>query len=333
MFERIAVLGGGAWGTALAMMAKRAGRDVTLWAREDEVVTALRAGEGNPLFLKGVDIGPMAATTDLSEALAGADAVLSVVPAQFARSVFARAVPDLAAGTPVALCSKGIEQSTLSLQTDVLKDTLPQAVPGVLSGPSFAVDVAKGLPTAVTIATETEALGQAWMASLGQSTFRPYWSKDLIGAEIGGAVKNVLAIACGIVDGLDLGKSAHAALITRGFAEMVRLGEAMGARLETLSGLCGLGDLVLTCSSPQSRNMSFGRALGQGDTVEAILAARQTVTEGVASAPGVVALAAHHGVDMPICEAVARILAGDVTVEEAMTGLLSRPFKGEVGSA
>ena len=214
--------------------------------------------------------------------------------------------------------------------TDVLAEELPETIPAVLSGPSFAADVARGLPTAVTLACNDGVLGHDLMAAIGRDVFRPYWSDDLIGAEIGGAVKNVLAIACGMVEGLRLGKSAHAALLTRGFAEMTRLGVAMGARAETLAGLCGLGDLVLTCSSTQSRNMSFGKALGEGRSAEAILSERRAVTEGAATAPALVALAEREGVDMPICNAVSGILDGKITVGEALDGLLSRPFKGEV---
>nr|WP_070960027.1 NAD(P)H-dependent glycerol-3-phosphate dehydrogenase [Hyphomonas sp. Mor2] len=331
-FTRIGVLGAGAWGTALAasLYNKQAAQTlhVPVWALEEDVADALSRGAGNPAYLAGYDLPKMQASTDIS-ALAGAQAILAVVPAQFARASFQQLAPHIEEGTPILLCAKGIEQSTLSLMTDVLSETIPHAIPAVLSGPSFAADVARGLPTAVTLACEDEALGQALMTGIGQPAFRPYWTNDLIGAEIGGAVKNVLAIACGIVEGLQLGKSAHAALIARGFAEMTRLGVAMGGRAETLAGLCGLGDLVLTCSSPQSRNMSFGLALGQGESVQDILAARNAVTEGVATAPALVNLALQKGVEMPISEAVDQVLSGETTVQDAMTALLSRPYKGE----
>lgn len=331
-FTRIGVLGAGAWGTALAasLYAKKEMQtlEVPVWALEDDVADALSSGNGNPSFLAGFDLPKMQASTDIRH-LAGAEAILAVVPAQFARSSFTQLAPHVANGTPILLCAKGIEQASLSLMTDVLAETIPHAVPAVLSGPSFAADVARGLPTAVTLACQDEALGKALMSGIGQPAFRPYWTDDLIGAEIGGAVKNVLAIACGIVEGLELGKSAHAALIARGFAEMTRLGVAMGGRAETLAGLCGLGDLVLTCSSPQSRNMSFGLALGQGQSMDTILAARNAVTEGVATAPALVKLAERKGVEMPICEAVNLVLSGQTTVEKAMTALLSRPYKGE----
>jgi len=331
-FTRIGVLGAGAWGTALAasLYTKKATQtlDVPVWALEADVAAALQNGEGNPIYLSGYDLPKMHASTDIAK-LAGADAILAVVPAQFARASFTQLAPHVGDGTPILLCAKGIEQSTLSLMTDVLAETIPQAIPAVLSGPSFAADVARGLPTAVTLACADEALGKALMTAIGQPAFRPYWTDDLIGAEIGGAVKNVLAIACGIVEGLQLGKSAHAALIARGFAEMTRLGVSMGGKAETLAGLCGLGDLVLTCSSPQSRNMSFGLALGQGQTVEDILAARNAVTEGVATAPALVKLAHEKGVEMPISEAVNAVLSGTTTVSDAMTALLARPYKGE----
>lgn len=344
---QIGVLGGGSWGTALAVSLQEkyrkegrlapigAGSDtgldqvsIRLWSRNAEVCSALNSGRGNPIYLPGIKIPEMDCSTDLAH-MAGSDAILAVVPVQFARETFERLKPHVSEGTPILLCAKGIERSTLSLMTDVLRESIPQAVPAVLSGPSFAADVSRNLPTAVTLACEDEAIGQTLMTAIGQPSFRPYWTNDLIGAEIGGAVKNVLAIACGIVEGLGLGKSAHAALIARGFAEMTRLGVAMGAKPETLAGLCGLGDLVLTCSSPQSRNMSFGLALGQGRSAEAILAERKSVTEGVATAPAMVKVAARAGVEMPICAAVNDILSGHASVQDAMTALMSRPYKGE----
>lgn len=326
--QTVAILGAGAWGTALAYTAYQAGRDVRVWAREADVAETLSAGKGNPLFLPGVDLPAMPASTDYAH-LAGVDMILSVVPAQHARSVYSELAAFVSPGTPILLCSKGIEQSTLSLMTDVLTETIPQAVPAVLSGPSFAADVARGLPTAVTLACEDKALGERLMKAVGRPAFRPYWSNDLIGAEVGGAVKNVLAIACGAVEGLQLGRSAHAALIARGFAEMTRLAVAMGAEAQTLAGLCGLGDLVLTCSSVQSRNMSFGKALGEGRAAADILAERNSVTEGVATAPALIQLAAKHGVQMPICEAVNAVLSGEASLDQAISALLARPFTQE----
>lgn len=327
-FHRFAVMGAGAWGTALALCLQEAGRHVTLHAREPDIAESLAGGNGNPAYLPGIELPRFAASSDPA-ILAGAHAVLAVVPAQFARESFRRVQEFIAPGTPVLLCAKGIERETGQLMTEVLAETLPGAVPVVLSGPSFAADVARGLPTAVTLACEDEALGQALMQAIGRPVFRPYWASDLIGAEIGGSVKNVLAIACGMVEGLGLGRSAHAALMTRGFAEMKRLAVEKGGRAETLSGLCGLGDLVLTCSSTQSRNMSFGKALGEGRAAADILAERRAVTEGAATAPAITRLAEELGVEMPICEAVASILAGTATVGEAMQTLLARPFKGE----
>jgi glycerol-3-phosphate dehydrogenase (NAD(P)+) len=331
-FSQIGVLGAGAWGTALAASLyqkdETGAAKIPVWALEVEVADALSQGKGNPTYLPGIELPKMQASTELS-ALASCDTILAVVPAQFARSVFTDLAAKVRPGTAILLCAKGIERDSLSLMTDVLKETIPDAIPAVLSGPSFAADVSRGLPTAVTLACEDEAIGKALMDAIGQPGFRPYWSNDLIGAEIGGAVKNVLAIACGIVEGLQLGRSAHAALIARGFAEMTRLGTAMGGRAETLAGLCGLGDLVLTCSSPQSRNMSFGLALGQGQSANDILAARNSVTEGVATAPALIKLAQKHAVEMPICAAVDSILSERTTVTEAITNLLARPYKGE----
>jgi glycerol-3-phosphate dehydrogenase (NAD(P)+) len=246
------------------------------------------------------------------------------------RGILTALAPHLRNRAPLILCAKGVEQGSLKLMTQVLAETLPEARPAVLSGPSFAAEVARGLPTAVTLACPDLALGDALARALATPTFRPYLTDDLMGAEAGGAVKNVLAIACGVVEGRGLGRSAHAALITRGFAEMTRFGVALGGRAETLAGLCGLGDLVLTCSSPQSRNMSVGLALGRGETLEAALVGKRSVAEGVASAPAVRALSERLGVDMPICEAVAKIVAGEIGVERAIEDLLSRPLKSEV---
>jgi glycerol-3-phosphate dehydrogenase (NAD(P)+) len=252
-----------------------------------------------------------------------------VAPAQHLRSTLTALQPHVREGLPILLCAKGVEQGTLCLMTEVLAQAIPEAAPAVLSGPSFAGEVARGLPTAVTLACPDEDLGRALAEAIATPTFRPYLAPDMIGAEAGGAIKNVLAIACGIVEGKGLGRSAHAALITRGFAEMTRVAEALGGQAETVAGLCGLGDLVLTCSSPQSRNMSVGLALGGGQTIGQALAGKLTVAEGVASAPAVRALARRLGVETPICEAVAAILAGEVGVDDAILGLLSRPLKSE----
>lgn len=325
-YQSVGVIGAGAWGTALAQTAASAGRSVTLWSFEQDVADAINDKHENTIYLPEVALDPsIMATTAMSD-LDACDAILAVAPAQHLRRVLESFLPFAQPGVPIALCAKGIEQSSLSMMTDVLAETIPGAVPAVLSGPSFAIDTAKGLPTAVTLACADETVGADLVEALGTTRFRPYLANDLVGAEIGGAVKNVLAIACGISEGRGLGKSAHAALISRGFAEMTRLALALGAQRETLSGLCGLGDLVLTCSSPQSRNMSCGLALGRGVSLDDILSSRKAVTEGVASAPAVVALAKRHGIEMPICEAVETILKGEVSVEDAIETLLARPF-------
>jgi glycerol-3-phosphate dehydrogenase (NAD(P)+) len=328
-FRTVGVIGGGAWGTALALVCARAGLETTLYARELEVAEDVNVRQENRTFLPGIALDPGVRAVSSPEALAGRDLYLNVTPAQHLRSSLRAFAPVVAAGTPMVLCAKGIEQGSLKLMTEVLAETLPDARPAVLSGPSFAAEVARGLPTAVTLACPDEALGAALARAVAGPAFRPYAATDMVGAEVGGAVKNVLAIACGVSEGRGLGRSAHAALITRGFAELTRMAVALGGRAETVAGLCGLGDLVLTCSSPQSRNMSVGLALGQGRSLKEALAGKVSVAEGVASAPAVRDLAARIGVEAPICEAVAAILAGEVGVEAAITGLLSRPLKSE----
>ena len=329
VFQRVGVAGAGAWGTALAICAMAAGREVHVWAREPEIAESLSKGTGNPLFLPGVPVPAMSAATDMAE-LADCDAILVVAPAQHMRATLKALAPLLKPGAPVALCSKGIERGSLKLMTEVLAEEAPDASPAVLSGPSFAIDVAKGLPTAVTLACPDRSIGETWMRSIGRPHFRTYWSDDLIGAEAGGAIKNVLAIACGVCEGLGLGRSAHAALIARGFAEMTRLGVKLGGRAETLAGLCGLGDLVLTCSSPQSRNMSFGMELGRGKSAAEILAARTAVTEGVETAPAVVEAGRKVGVDLPICNVVLAMIEGRLSARLAVDELLNRPMKDEI---
>lgn len=327
--KRVGVIGGGAWGTALAQVSARAGLEPVLWAREPEVVADVNAHHENRLFLPGVELdGAIHATHDFVD-LARSDFILAVAPAQHLRATLAAFAPMVDAGLPIVLCAKGVEQASLKLMTEVLAETVPQAAPAVLSGPSFAREVAMGLPTAITLACPDDDLGKHLAEAIATPAFRPYRVTDMIGAEAGGAVKNVLAIATGIVEGKDLGRSAHAALITRGFAELTRLAVALGAEAQTLAGLCGLGDLVLTCSSPQSRNNSVGLALGRGQTLEEALAGKLSVAEGVASAPAVRQLAARLGVEVPICNAVAAILAGEASVDEAIVGLLARPLKEE----
>jgi glycerol-3-phosphate dehydrogenase (NAD(P)+) len=322
---KIGVIGGGAWGTALAQVAA-AGGEVLLWAFEREVVDAINAGHVNPFFLAGVPLAPeVAATTDL-QALADCDALLVVTPAQHMRGIL-RAAP---VGTrPLVLCSKGIEAETMALMSEAAAATCPDAPIAVLSGPTFAGEVAKGLPTAVTLACADDDVGARLAERIARPAFRPYRSTDVVGAEIGGAVKNVLAIACGVVEGAGLGKNARAALIARGFAEMTRFGLARGARPETLAGLSGLGDLVLTCSSEQSRNFSLGLGLGRGGSAAALMADRRTVAEGAFTAPVLVEAARKVGVEMPISEAVATLLDGIVDVKAAVAALLARPLKEE----
>jgi glycerol-3-phosphate dehydrogenase (NAD(P)+) len=328
-YQKIGVIGGGAWGTALAQTLAVAGRDVMLWAFEDECVSSINDVRENTLYLPGIKLNQrIRATSEISN-LGDMDAVLSVAPAQHTRSILENFVPFMKDGMPVVLCSKGIEISTRSFMSDVLAEIAPKATPAVLSGPSFAIDVAKGLPTAVTLACEDEAVGQKLVKAIAAPTFRPYLAGDVLGAEIGGAVKNVLAIVCGIVLGKELGRSAHAAIIARGYAEMTRLGTALGCKTETLAGLCGLGDLVLTCSSEQSRNMSCGLALGRGQSLDDIMAARNSVTEGVATAPALKEMAAKLGVEMPICNAMADILSGELNVDSAIAQLLAREHKSE----
>ncbi len=328
-FENISVIGGGAWGTALAQTASQTGKRVVLWAREDDVAADINERHVNRTYLPGVPLEPtLRATTDLNEA-ARADAILMVAPAQHMRSVAAQLSRQIPNGKPFVICCKGIEQQTGKLMGDVAEEVLPQAVIAVLSGPSFAADVARGLPAALTLACRNEAIGRALTSALSSRQMRLYWSPDVTGAELGGAVKNVLAIAAGILDGRGLGASAHAALVTRGFAELRRFADSFGAKPETLMGLSGLGDLILTCGSPQSRNMSLGRALAEGKTLAQILGARQAVTEGVYTAAAVVKLARERRIEMPIAEAVHAIIEGSLSVDDAITGLMQRPLKAE----
>jgi glycerol-3-phosphate dehydrogenase (NAD(P)+) len=327
--DRVGIVGGGAWGTALAHALCRAGREVTLWAREAEVVASINERHVNDAFLPGIALDPAVRATGSLPEVAGCDAVLMVAPAQYVRAVCEGLKAHMRAGQPMVLCSKGIEQTTGRLMGDVAAEVVPEATRAILSGPSFAADVARDLPTALTIACADEALGRLLAERLGSRKLRLYWTSDIIGVELGGAVKNVLAIAAGIVDGKGLGASAHAALVTRGFAEMRRFCEALGARPETLIGLSGLGDLILTCGSPQSRNMSLGIALGKGEGVAAVLGARTAVTEGVYTAIAVRRIAIEKGIDMPISFAVCDIIEGRASVADAIGHLMQRPLKAE----
>lgn len=323
----VGVLGAGAWGTALAQMLASDGRTVLLWARETELVEEINAARTNSLFLPSAALSPaIRATGDLAE-MERLDALLVVTPAQHMAAVLG--AMD-AHPRDLVLCSKGIEAGTGRLMNHVARDAAPKSDIAVLSGPTFAHEVAAGLPTAVTLACSGgDEQWQRLSPVIARAAFRPYYSDDLIGAEIGGAVKNVLAIACGVVEGLGLGQNARAALIARGYAEMLRFGEALGAERDTLAGLCGLGDLVLTCSSTSSRNFSLGKALGEGGDPIALMADRRTVAEGAHTAPVLTELAARHGVAMPIVASVYRLLQG-APAREIVAGLLARPLTAEV---
>jgi glycerol-3-phosphate dehydrogenase (NAD(P)+) len=328
-FSRIGIVGGGAWGTALAATARRAGGDVTLWAREPDVVLGITRDHENALYLPGVTLDPAIRATGALDEVATADALLLVVPAQHLRATAASLAPFLPAGTPLVIAAKGIELGTGATMGEVLAETVPANPFAVLSGPTFAIEVARGLPTAVTLAASDADVGAALVKALGTASFRPYLGDDPVGCEIGGAVKNVLAIGCGIVTGRGLGDNARAALITRGLAEMVRLAVAKGGKPATLMGLSGLGDLVLTCTAMQSRNCSLGAALGQGRSLAEILGERRSVAEGVPSAAAIAALAGRLGVDMPLVAAVDAILHQGAGIDETIAGLLGRPFKAE----
>ena len=327
--ERIGIIGAGAWGTALALAARRAGREVVLWARDPELAKEIETRHRNPRYLPEIPLDPeIRATAELAEA-AACDVLLLVTPAQALREIAAELAPQLGPARPLVVCSKGIERGTGQLMTEVLAEVLPGRAVAVLSGPTFALEVARGLPTAVTLAAEDAALGAVLVKALGSRAFRPYLSGDIVGAQVGGAVKNVIAIACGIVAGRKLGDNARAALITRGLAEIARLGRAKGARPETLMGLSGLGDLTLTCTSTLSRNTSLGIALGEGASLDALMAGRRGVAEGVFSAGAAVALAKTLGVQMPITGGVDAILNQGAPIEAAIEALLARPFRAE----
>jgi Glycerol-3-phosphate dehydrogenase len=327
--QTIGILGAGAWGTALATVAARAGRQVILQAHEPTVAESLARDRENAAFLPGVRLDPsIVITSEPAEAIVAA-AVLVAVPAQFLRQVLRRVAATWPAGTPAVICAKGIEHGTCALMSEVLEATLPQAPIAVLSGPSFAIEVARERPTAMTLASADPDLREALPVRLGTRSFRIYSSDDVVGVELGGSLKNVVAIAAGVVEGRELGDNARAALITRGLAEMARLGVAMGAKAETLMGLSGLGDLVLTCSAMQSRNFSLGVALGRGEALASVLAERTSVAEGVFSAAAVTELARRHGVSMPIASAVDAVVNSGASVDATIEGLLARPLRAE----
>jgi glycerol-3-phosphate dehydrogenase (NAD(P)+) len=326
-YQRLSIIGAGSWGIALATAALRAGRDVTLWTRDGSVADAL-ARTRESARLPGAKIDERIAVTASLEDASRCDALLLVVPAQALRSVATALAPLMTNGMPVIACAKGIERGTRKFMTEVIAEAAPNAAPAILSGPSFASDVVRGLPTAVTLAAQEEKVAANLARALGSATFRPYHSTDLRGVEIGGAAKNVLAIAAGVVSGRGLGASAAAALTTRGFAELMRFGRALGAQPETLTGLSGLGDLVLSCSTPQSRNFSLGLALGKGlSPVEAI--AQTGLAEGVYTASVLSEMALACNVDMPVSAAIADVLAGETTIDDAIARLMTRPFRAE----
>jgi glycerol-3-phosphate dehydrogenase (NAD(P)+) len=322
---KLGVIGGGAWGTALAQVASAGGRETLLWAIEDDVIAAINRIRENPIYLPGLKLNPAIRATGNFSELADCDAWLVVTPAQHMRAILQRMpCPNM----PLVLCSKGIEEGSGELLHQVAKEVCPTSPIAVLSGPTFAHEVAKGLPTAVTLATDS-GIAERLRDRIALPTFRIYLSDDIAGAEIGGAVKNVLAIACGVVEGKGLGQNARAALIARGFAEMTRFGLAIGARPETLTGLSGLGDLVLTCSSTSSRNYSLGLGIGKGRSAAELLADRRTIAEGAFTAPVLARLAKEKGVDMPIVAAVDALIAGRANVDQVLDALLSRPPRAE----
>jgi glycerol-3-phosphate dehydrogenase (NAD(P)+) len=328
-YTRLGVIGAGAWGTSLALTAARAGRSVRLWAREPEVVESIARSRENTAFLPGVALpAAISPTGDLGEATAGAEALLIAAPAQHLRATLVAVAACAPKGVPLVVCAKGIERGTGKLVTEVLREAAAAFEPAVLSGPSFARDTAQGLPTAVTIAARFP-IAERLQASLSHSTFRPYATDDVLGVALGGAAKNVYAIACGIVDGMGLGESARAALLARSFAELTRLGTALGARAETLTGLSGLGDLVLTATSPQSRNFRFGREVGRGTPIAELRAPGQPLAEGVETAPALIVRAHAENIELPVAETVASVLDGELSLADSIIRLMSRSLKPE----
>lgn len=328
--QRVTVIGAGAWGTALATVAHRAGRDVVLHAHERETADAINTGHENTAFLPGIPLDPdIRATSDLRDAAADADVLLMVTPAQFLGAALRELADHGQASRPVVICAKGIELETGLLMNEVAEAAAPNAALAVLSGPTFAAEVARGLPTAVTLACADDALATGLAEALGTPAFRPYTARDVVGAEVGGAIKNVIAIACGIVDGRGLGQNARAAVIARGLAEIARFAAALNADPRTLMGLSGLGDLTLTCTSTASRNYTLGETLGSGTSFADAMAGRKTVAEGATTAPAVLTRAKALGVEMPICAAVNAILHDGAGIDDTIAAVLSRPFRAE----
>ncbi|WP_120498136.1 NAD(P)H-dependent glycerol-3-phosphate dehydrogenase [Kiloniella sp. EL199] len=328
--KTIGVLGAGAWGTALAAVAAEAGNDVILWSRNEDVVTNINTDHENKLYLKGASLSSRIIATTKTSNLQDCDVLLLVVPSQHLGTALKASKDQINPQTPLVLCTKGVEIKSGLLMTEMVAEILPQNPIAVLSGPTFAIEVANKLPTAVTLACADENLGKSLSKTLNNRSFRIYQSLDPIGAEIGGAVKNVIAIACGIVEGRKLGDNARAALITRGLSEIVKLGLVKGGRRETLMGLSGMGDLTLTCTATQSRNYALGKALGEGVAIKDYLKGRITIAEGLSSSKSVTELARNLSIDMPICNAVCNILHNDADIDEAIAQLLARPQKAEM---
>ncbi len=328
--KKIAVIGAGAWGTALAQSIANAGRDVLMWAREEDVINSINSDHENALYLKGVSLNETIKATGNKNDLDDCDLFLIATPAQHVRATLEQ-MKERLADKPFVICSKGIEIETGNLMSEVVAEIIPDAKVGYLSGPTFAGEIGSGLPCAVTLAMESKhkELGTEIVATMGSRTLRTYLADDIIGAQIGGAIKNVIAIAAGVIHGRGMGESARCALVTRGLAEMGRLAKAMGAQKSTLMGMCGMGDLMLTCSSMQSRNFSLGVQLGEGKTLEEILGDRIAVTEGVHTAKALRVMARNNAVDMPISRAVYDFLHEDFTIEDIIEKVLDRPLRRE----
>ncbi|MAH05706.1 MAG: glycerol-3-phosphate acyltransferase [Alphaproteobacteria bacterium] len=330
--QTVGIIGAGAWGTALAQVIRAAGRDVTLWARETELVSYMKTNHENNKFLPGIKIDPAINVTESISEVTACDVLLMVVPAQYLRSTLQTMKPSLRKDQPILICSKGIEIESGLLMTQVAEQEIPNQPIGVLTGPTFAAEIAKGLPSAMTLAYKDTSKGQEIIEALSSRNLRLYQTKDLIGAQLGGTIKNVVAIACGAVHGLGLGENARAALMTRGIAEIGRLASAMGAKKETLMGMCGFGDLVLTCSSMQSRNFSLGAHLGEGRTLNEIMAERSAVTEGVHTSKALMVMAKNHAIEMPIAEAVYKCLNEGAPIRDMVNKMLERPLRREVAA-
>lgn len=327
--HKIGVIGAGAWGTALSQALASSGRDVVMWARENEVVNSINNDRENALYLKGTTLNKNIMATNKLEQACDVDVILIVTPAQYIRSTLEEIKPYLEDGKPFIICSKGVEKETGYLMSEVAEEVIPNGNIGILTGPTFASEVAKGLPCAVTIAMKNKDSGEMVIEALGSPTLRTYLTDDLVGTQIGGAVKNVIAIACGVIEGKRMGESARCALVTRGLTEIGRLAKAMGAQKETLMGMCGVGDLMLTASSMQSRNFSLGVALGEGKSLDEILEDRIAVTEGVHTAKALRVMARDNAVDMPISKAVYELLYEDITIDDIIQKTLNRPLRRE----